>query len=87
LLKVLASGVTSVHSGAAEILEHGINGMVVENPSNLKEIAENIYSLFDPAAREITGLHARILAENFTQGRNLEEMLVLYRGVIDSHKE
>ena len=84
-LEALASGlpvVTSAHSGAAEILECGENGMVVENPSNPKEIAENIDPLFDPAVRESMGLKARTLAKNFTQERNLLEMIKVYQEVM-----
>jgi len=81
-LEALATGLpilTSAHSGAAEILEHGKNGMVVENPPDPKEIAENINHLFDPAARENMGRNARLLAEKFTQEKNLHEMIKVYQ--------
>ena len=84
-LEALASGlpvVTSAHSGAAEILEHEENGMVVKNPSDPKEIADNINHLFDPTARESMGRNARFLAEKFTQGRNLDEMIKVYQKVL-----
>ena len=74
--------VTSAHSGVAEILENGENGMVVKNPSDPKEIADNINHLFDPAARESMGRNARVLAEKFTQGRNLDEMIKVYQEVL-----
>lgn len=89
-LEALASGlpvVTSAHSGAAEILECGENGMVVENPSNPKEIAENIDPLFDPAVRESMGQNARTLAENFTQERNIREMMEVYHKVMGTYKK
>ncbi len=85
-LEALASGlpvVTSANSGAAEILEHGKNGRVVENPSDPKEIAENINALFDPAVRESMGQNARSLAEKFTQERNLQEMIKVYQKVLN----
>jgi UDP-glucose:(heptosyl)LPS alpha-1,3-glucosyltransferase len=84
-LEALASGlpiVTSAHSGAAEILEHGKSGMVVDNPSDPKEIAENINPLFDPDMRENMGRNARILAEKFTRERNVEEMIEVYQKVM-----
>ncbi len=84
-LEALASGlpvVTSAHSGAAEILEHGENGMVVEKSSDPKEIAENINLLFNPAIRENMGRRARILAEKFTQERNLEGMMGVYQEIV-----
>ncbi len=84
-LEALASGlpvVTSRKSGAAEIIEHGENGRVIENPSDPKEIAQNISSLFDPAVRERMGQKARTLAEKFTQARNLNEMIKVYENVL-----
>jgi UDP-glucose:(heptosyl)LPS alpha-1,3-glucosyltransferase len=85
-LEALASGlpiVTSRNSGAAEILDHGGNGRVVENPSDPKEIAENINALFDPSVRESMGEKARFLAEKFTQERNLQEMIKVYQKVLN----
>ena len=85
-LEALASGlpvVTSANSGAAEILEHGKNGRVVENPSDPKEIAENINALFDPAVRESMGQHARSLAQKFTKENNLQEMIKVYQKVLN----
>jgi UDP-glucose:(heptosyl)LPS alpha-1,3-glucosyltransferase len=89
-LEALASGlsiVASSHSGAAEILEHGKNGMVIEDPSDPKEIAEHINSLFDSIARENMGRNARILAENFTQERNIKEMIAVYQKVMGAYKK
>lgn len=84
-LEALASGlpiVTSGYSGAAEILEHEKSGMVVNNPSDPKEIAEHINRLFDPTARESMGRNARLLAENFTQEINLQEMIKVYQDAL-----
>ena len=84
-LEALASGlpvVTSLNSGAAEILDHGENGMVVNNPSDPKEIAEKINSLFDSSVRERMGKNARSLAEKFTQESNLQEMIKVYQKVL-----
>jgi UDP-glucose:(heptosyl)LPS alpha-1,3-glucosyltransferase len=81
-LEALASGlpiVTTAHCGAAEIIEPGKNGRVVKNPSDPKEIAEQINPLFDPGVRENMGRHARVLAEKFTQERNLDEMIKVYQ--------
>jgi len=89
-LEALASGlpvVTSAHSGAAEIFEHGKSGMVVENPSDPKEIAKHINPLFDPTVRENMGRNARILAEKFTQERNVEGMMEIYQKVIETKKQ
>lgn len=84
-LEALASGlpvVTSRNSGAAEILDHGGNGRVIENPSDPREIAENINALFDPMVRECMGQKARSLAEKFSQEKNLQEMIKVYQKVL-----
>jgi UDP-glucose:(heptosyl)LPS alpha-1,3-glucosyltransferase len=89
-LEALASGlpvVTSRNSGAAEILEHGENGRVIENPSDPKEIAENINALFDPAVRESMGQKARSLAEKFTLENNLQEMIKVYQNVLHARQK
>jgi UDP-glucose:(heptosyl)LPS alpha-1,3-glucosyltransferase len=81
-LEALASGlpiVTSRNTGAAEIVVPGKEGMVVEDPTNPKAIAEAIGYLMDPKVREPMGKFARLLAERFTQKRNAETMLRIYR--------
>lgn len=81
-LEAMASGlpvIASGRSGAAEIIGHGENGLVVRDPSDPKEIAENINLLFDSAVREAMGEKARVLAEKFTPERNAGEMLKIYR--------
>ena len=83
-LEALASGlpiVTSRNTGVAEIIEPKKEGMIVEDPSNPKAIAEAIVYLMDPKVREPMGKFARLLAERFTQKRNAEAMLRIYRAL------
>ena len=80
----LASGlpiVTSRNTGAAEIITQKNEGMIVEDPANPKAIAEAIGYLLDPKVREPMGKSARSLAERFTQKRNAEAMLRIYRAL------
>ena len=84
-LEALASGlpvVTSRNSGAAEIIQHGETGRLIENHTDPKEIAGNINYLFDPHVRVNMGQKARTLAEKFTQERNLNEMIKVYQNVL-----
>jgi glycosyltransferase involved in cell wall biosynthesis len=53
----------------------------VEDPANPKAIAEAIRYLMDPKVREPMGKFARLLAEQFTQKRNAEAMLRIYRAL------
>ncbi|MCH8158143.1 MAG: glycosyltransferase family 4 protein, partial [Nitrospinae bacterium] len=81
-LEALASGlpiITSRDSGASEIVTPKKDGMVVEDPSDPKAIAEAIGYLMDPDVRGSMARSARLLAERFTQERNAEAMLKIYR--------
>ncbi len=83
-LEALASGlpcVISRRSGAAEIVTHGRNALVLEDPSDPEEIAMHVNRLFDRPVREAMGAEARALAEKFTPERNAEEMEKIYREV------
>ena len=55
--------------------------MIVEDPANPKAIAEAIGYLMDAKVREPMGNSARLLAERFTQKRNAEAMLKIYRAL------
>ncbi len=80
-LEALASGLPIIPSrncGAAEIITPNKEGIVLEEPSDAKAIAEAIDYLMDPAIREPMGQSARSLAEKFTQERNAETMLIIY---------
>lgn len=81
-LEALASGlpvVTTRFCGAADIIEHGINGLIVEDPGNREEIAANMNRLMRNEEREGMGRLARIVAEKFPPSRNTGAMLGLYK--------
>ena len=84
-LEALATGlpvITTRYCGAADIIKNKQNGLVVQDPFNPEEIAENIRSLFDPSTRETMGKNARELAEQFPLERNSREMLEIYKSLI-----
>ena len=83
-LEALATGlpvITTRYCGAADIIINKKNGLVVQDPFNPEEIAENIRSLFDPSTRETMGKNARELAEQFPLERNSREMLEIYKSL------
>ena len=89
-LEALATGlpiITSRHCGAADIIQHKLNGLIVENPESPKEIADNINTLFDPTFREIMSQKARGLAEQFSAEKNTREMLKTYQEIIATQEE
>ena len=84
-LEALASGlpvITTRHCGAADIIQHKLNGLIVENSESSKEIADNINTLFDPTLRESMSQKARGLAEQFSVEKNTREMLKTYLEII-----
>ena len=85
-LEALASGlpiITSQNTGASEIITPKKEGIILEDPSNSKSIAEAIDYLMDPKNREPMVSAARSLAEKFTQQRNASEMLKIYQEFIE----
>ncbi|MBT6717142.1 MAG: glycosyltransferase family 4 protein [Nitrospina sp.] len=86
-LEALATGlpvITTKYCGAANIIDHKKNGLVVENPYHPEEIAEKINFLFDPSTRETMGENGRELAEQFPFKRNNSEMLEIYNSLIST---
>lgn len=85
-LEALASGlpvITSRYSGAANIIQHKRDGLIVENPGDPAEIAKNIDYLFDPGLREKMGKQARLLAEQYTLEKNTESIIKLYNDALN----
>ena len=86
-LEALASGlpvITTRHCGAADIIQHRLNGLIVETPESSEEVAENINHLFDPTVRQSMGQNGRALAEHFSVGKNTHEMVKVYEEIIAS---
>ncbi len=89
-LEALASGlavITARHCGAADIIQHKKNGLIVENPGSAEEIADNINSLFDPVLRGSMSRNARALAEQCSMEKNTREMLKAYQEIISAQKK
>lgn len=84
-LETLASGLPIIVSragGAAEIITEGMNGLLLENPRDSRELAEKIRFTFDNRVRNKLSKNARILAENFTVDENVKKTLEVYQQVI-----
>jgi len=84
-LEALATGLPVVagkYSGAAELIAHKQNGMVLQNPGDPEEIAAHINFLFDPGVRQEMGRQARQLAEKFPRENNTRDMLALYDDLV-----
>jgi UDP-glucose:(heptosyl)LPS alpha-1,3-glucosyltransferase len=87
-LEALASGlpvITSRHCGAADIISHRQNGLIVETPESSEEVAKNINSLFDSTVRQSMGQNGRSLAEQFSVKKNTRKMVEVYQKIISTH--
>ncbi len=83
-LEALACGlpvVTSKNSGAAELITHKLNGMVVQNPGDRREIAAHLNYLNDKSIRDSMGRQARKIAEEYSHEKNIEKMVRLYKNL------
>jgi UDP-glucose:(heptosyl)LPS alpha-1,3-glucosyltransferase len=88
-LEALASGlpvITTGHSGASEIIEHGKSGFVVKEPEDRAAIAEGIQRLLDRDLRRTMGTEARMTAEKFTFERYSEEIMRLYSAIMEKKR-
>jgi UDP-glucose:(heptosyl)LPS alpha-1,3-glucosyltransferase len=85
VLEAMASGlpvVVSKVAGAAELIEDGKDGLLLENPRNPEEIAEKInYLLENDSLRKRIDRNARKKAEKYPWKRTAEEMLKVFEEV------
>jgi UDP-glucose:(heptosyl)LPS alpha-1,3-glucosyltransferase len=88
-LEAMAAGlpvITSGKNGAAEILHHGMDGLVVERPDDEAGLADALASLADPTKRHAMGEAARQTALEFPWDRPVERTLEIYRNVIGAQE-
>jgi UDP-glucose:(heptosyl)LPS alpha-1,3-glucosyltransferase len=84
VLEAMASGlpvVVSKVAGAAELIEDGKDGLLLENPKNPKEIAEKINYLLEENELKRIGRNARKKAEKYPWKKTAEEMLKVFEEV------
>jgi glycosyltransferase involved in cell wall biosynthesis len=81
LAEAMACGVPAIVSrraGVSEIISHGADGFVVEDPTDVSALAEFIRRLMDPAdLREAMGGAAARTARRYTWEQNVAEMKAL----------
>jgi len=85
VLEAAASGLPSVttrFNGAAELLSDGIDGYVLSDPNDDRQLADRLEMLLDPALRRRMGQAARQLALSHTLQRNCDQILRVYRELV-----
>jgi len=83
-LEALACGlpvITTKSNGAAEIIEDGKDGYIIEDAKNTEEIAERISLLLSKNIRGEMGKHAAISAKKYTIAANAQKTIALYKKV------
>ncbi len=90
LIEASASGKPIVSfnvGGAADIIEHGITGLLVQ-PKNLEELAERIVQILEnPGTLKEMGVKARRRAEDkFDEKKRIPELMEIYRRVISTSR-
>jgi len=84
VLEGLAAGlpvITSIYTGAGELVSPGKNGAVVD-PDDAQALAAAIQSYLDPQVRDAAGRAARTAAESWGVSRYVEEILKTYDRVL-----
>jgi UDP-glucose:(heptosyl)LPS alpha-1,3-glucosyltransferase len=87
VLEALASGlpvITTAQCGAAEIIDQGREGYVLQSPGRVAEMGRLLELLYDPGRRRPMAAAARKKAEAFPIDRSVQELQSLY-GQLLSH--
>ena len=84
VLEALASGlpvITSRFNGAADVIISNKGGKILENPADVKDLAESIAFYFDEERRKEAQVVARQWMEKYSPTSNVEETLRVYHEV------
>jgi UDP-glucose:(heptosyl)LPS alpha-1,3-glucosyltransferase len=85
VLEALASGlpvITSRYNGASELMRDGVEGFIIDDPSDDLALSDRLRRLLNGDLRETMQRAARGLAENHSFERNCQEIVALYEEVI-----
>ena len=88
-LEALACGlpvITTKSNGAAEIIEEGENGYIIEDARDIEGIAQKISLLLSKEKREEMRNHAAISAKKYTIAKNARRTCALYEKIFTRKK-
>lgn len=81
VLEALISGlpcITTRWDGAAEVIENGVNGFVLDAPDDIAALADCVERLTDETVRRRAGLAARQVKDRISMARHAGETIALY---------
>lgn len=84
VLEAMSAGlpcITTVYDGAAEVIENGVGGLVLDDPWDVEGLADRVLRLREPAERQRIGEAALRAVENAGMARHTKEMLDLYHAL------
>jgi UDP-glucose:(heptosyl)LPS alpha-1,3-glucosyltransferase len=85
-LEAMACGlpvVVSRQAGVSELVTHGVDGFVLEDPTDSRQLAEFIQRIYASAdLRRELGVRAEATAQHYTWQRNAEEMGKVFEGCL-----
>jgi UDP-glucose:(heptosyl)LPS alpha-1,3-glucosyltransferase len=85
VLEALSAGlpvVTTRHNGAAEVMEDGVHGFVIDSADDVPALAVAMNRLLDAERRTLMGECAQRLRQRVSMARHAEELAALYEGVL-----
>lgn len=89
VLEALASGlpvVTSRFNGAGELMTAGVEGQIIDDPSNVEELRDCLRPMLEAAIRAPMSIAARKLALRHSLDRNCRELLSVYEDATDRRR-
>ena len=85
-LEAMACGlpvIVSRQAGVSELVTHGVDGFVLEDPTDSRQLAELIQRIYASAdLRREVGVRAEATARRYTWQRNAEEMGKIFEGCL-----
>jgi UDP-glucose:(heptosyl)LPS alpha-1,3-glucosyltransferase len=91
ITEAMAAGlpvITSREAGAAELIEHQHDGLLVKNPSDVAEISQYMKQLIaNPALRQSLGHQARTKMERYTWDQVAEQTMEVYQQILAERRK
>jgi len=84
VFEAMAAGlpaITTIYNGAAGIINHGVDGMVIKDPRNIKDLAAAMERFLDRNTLESAAVSARRTASKYTLEDNHRQVLDIMREV------